>query len=410
MDVILNPPASMHAPLLQLRCEYAMHGGCNRHDGEMRLSSPSAGFEFIRAAPGRDVPRALSLLELHTRASTFGLQGRQSVDVACVLRKTFWKDQAFVLDLTSPNATQRVQAYVKNPKEMRLPVGLVPDARLLLTNAILPSSLDQGKLYLNLYATSGIHVALQPSAGPIHPGAESAMERVRQITIEQLCMRVHVPPGMHLCLTVLKLRQMSFLWRCHGCGQVKVALSCECKSAAPADGAGASFEEFCLADVVEGSGKAMLEVPGKLVWTLLQVSGSVVAQVQNIARRAGPLTVTMDPQTKDCLTLGGGDCRCAPDAVLRPAERLALAAAIPSADKSWNRVFVSVCRRTMTGRSKESDDRLRSFKDMIVDREKFKLLIMYGVPKLQALHMEACSNGGKVGTELDREFTEAEAV
>lgn len=404
MTLILRHPAHAHVPLLQLGCEYAVHGGCKLGCGaggatELVLASPSIRIEFIRSAPDwGGVPRAWSLLQLHTRCPSSGHEGGQGVDVVCVLREATWKKGTSVeLALTSEDGAQRVEAWV-NPSDVRLPAGLLPGTRLRLSNALATRSLGgNGKLYLRLISTSGINVCFQPHAGPAQPCTESPMEEDRLSTIEQLSLRAYVRPAVRLRVTVLRLRQMSFQWRCHGCGQVQHALSCGCTSAGLPGGAAASFEELCLADVADGSGKAMLEVPGRLVWALLQSSDSVVGEVATIARRAGPLTVTMDNQTKDCLTLGDGDWKCSPNARLEPVERLALAAAIPSS-MSWQRNFVSVCRRT----SLVSND-LETSKEVRVGGQQYNLSVMHGCPRLQALHIEACS----ARLELERELVKA---
>jgi hypothetical protein len=400
MALILRPPIHAYAPLLQLGCEYVVHGGCKLVCGssggsQLVLASRSIRIEFIRAVSGWAEPRTWSLLELHTRSSPSVQQRGQSVNVACVLRDTSWKNGKSVeLALTSEDGAQRVEAWA-SPSELRLPAGLLPGTRLLLSNVFATRShKGKGKLYLRLHSTSGINVWCKPQGWAAQPCADSPMEETRRNTIEQLSLRAYVPPAVRLRVTVLRLRQISFLWRCHGCGQVQHALSCGCTSTGLPGGAAASFEESCLADVADGSGKAMIEVPGRLVWALLQPSDSVVGEVTSIARRAGPLTVTMDNQTKDCLTLGDGDWKCASNAWLEPAERLALAAVIPSS-MCWQRTFVSVCRRTLL----VSND-LELVKRVVVGGEECELRVMQGCPRLQALHIEGCSARLELEQEL----------
>jgi len=271
---------------------------------------------------------------------------------------------------------------------VRLPAGLLPGASLLLTRARLRWSNDgAGKRYLALSPQSGIHVR---AAQPRLEGEEVALAGAGGgRTIEQLSLQVKVPPSVRLLVAVVRLVSFSFRWRCCACGQVREAGRCGCSVDAVA-GSEARFEAWGMAIVDDGTGRAVLELNGLLVWPMLQASDSIVDGVAAAARAVGPLSLRCgEANHKECLSLGRGQWQCAPGASIGPEQRRALDAAMPR-QECWQRRFVTTCRRVQMA-STESRRELTNRQRVRVRGQDLDLEIVYGFPKLQALHLEAAS-------------------
>lgn len=410
MALALRPPLQAWAPLLQLGCEYAIHGSLHlipRDGGSaLELSSPSVYIELTRRVGGSDhparVPRGSSLFELYTQLHMCHRRATRRVDVSCVLREARFREGATVeLALTSGDASQRIQAFA-DPGQVRLPAGLLAGTHLLLHNVEAKHSRGgMGKLYLKVDASSGIVLWQLPGNKQPQPYAEPQWDGRRCDTLERLSLHPVVRPAVRLQITVLRLRELTFKWRCHACGQDRAGTSCDCTSldSVLPSATGASFEEGALADVTDGSGKAMLEVPGRLVWALLQASDCIASRVAAIAREVGPLTLTLDRQASHCLTLGGGVWKCSPHHTIVPSEKRALDAAIPSA-LHWQRAFDALCKRTSLVNSDKAFQ-LETRRETRVGGQPFNLRVVHGCPRLQALHLQVRSTRN----ELERAFS-----
>ena len=87
--------------------------------------------------------------------------------------------------------------------------------------------------------------------------------------------------------------------------------------------------------------------------------------------------------------MGRGQWQCAPGASIGPEQRRALDAAMPR-QECWQRRFVTTCRRVQMA-STESRRGLTNRQRVRVRGQDLDLEIVYGFPKLQALHLEAAS-------------------
>lgn len=266
-----QPPLHARAPLLQLGAEYAVrnsglrNAGPSQHGATLTLSC-GARIEYVRS---QCLPPSVSLLQLLTLPEE---EARCAINVRCVLLSLSVRAEArsssVQFALSSLDGRQAVMAYLSDLSKVRLPAGLLPGASLLLTRARLRWSNDgAGKRYLALSPQSGIHVR---AAQPRLEGEEVALAGAGGgRTIEQLSLQVKVPPSVRLLVAVVRLVSFSFRWRCCACGQVREAGRCGCSVDAVA-GSEARFEAWGMAIVDDGTGRAVLELNGLLVWPMLQ--------------------------------------------------------------------------------------------------------------------------------------------